>query len=137
MDTRLRHDSGISLSMSENTESSPESERPESVESTDECVEDVESAAFDPLSFINRPDSQLNGKGESHSLVVATVLEEVRIFRHRVSDGCIRNSFGIVCVCGCVYCPSVSLSRPNGQTYRLDIWHVGQVGGYLGQVRRS
>ncbi len=29
------------------------------------------------------------------------------------------------------------LSRPNRQTYRLEIWHGGQVEGYLGQVYRS
>ena len=36
--------------------------------------------------------------------------------------------------------PSVCLlplSRPNGQTYGLEIWHEGQVAGYLGQVCRS
>ncbi len=53
-------------------------------------------------------------------------------FYTRVSDGC--NSFGIVILCVCL---SVSLSQPNGQTYRLEFWHVGQIGGYLGQVRRS
>ncbi len=36
--------------------------------------------------------------------------------------GC--NIFGIVC-------PSVSLSKPNGQTYGPEIWHGGQVEGYL------
>ena len=51
------------------------------------------------------------------------------IFTPSVSDGC--NSFGIVILSVCL---SVSLSRPNGQTYRLEFWHVGQVEGYLGQV---
>ena len=32
---------------------------------------------------------------------------------------------------------SVSLSRPNGQTYSREFRHVGQVEGYLGQVLRS
>ena len=41
----------------------------------------------------------------------------------------------ILCVC---VCPSVlSLSRPNRQTYRREIWHGGQVVGYLGQILRS
>ncbi len=34
-------------------------------------------------------------------------------------------------------CVSVSLSRSNGRTYRLEIWHGGQVEGYLGRVYRS
>ncbi len=34
-------------------------------------------------------------------------------------------------------CPSVSLSRLNGQTYELEYWHGGQVEGYLGQIRKS
>ncbi len=50
------------------------------------------------------------------------------IFTPRVNDGC--NSFGIVILCVCL---SVSLSCPNGQTYRLEFLHVGQVEGYLGQ----
>ncbi len=54
------------------------------------------------------------------------------VFTPSVSDGC--NSFGIVILCVCV---SVSLSRPNEQTYRLEFWHVGQVEGYLSQVWRS
>ena len=29
------------------------------------------------------------------------------------------------------------LSQPNGQTNGLEFWYVGQVEGYLGQVRRS
>ncbi len=43
------------------------------------------------------------------------------------------------CVCVSV-CPCVRvlpLSQPNGQTYRLEFWHGGQVEGYLGQVHRS
>ncbi len=39
-------------------------------------------------------------------------------------------------VCLCVR-PSVSLSRLNGQTYKLEFWHGCQVEGYLGQVYRS
>ncbi len=46
--------------------------------------------------------------------------------------GC--NSFGIVCVS---VCPSVSLSRLNGQTYKLEFWHGHQVEEYLGQGHRS
>ena len=46
--------------------------------------------------------------------------------------GC--NSFGIVCVS---VCPSISLCRLNGQTYRLEFWHGGQMGGYVGQGLRS
>ncbi len=46
--------------------------------------------------------------------------------------GC--NSIDIVCVSVCL---SVSLSRPNGRTYRLEFQHGGQVEGYLGQVNRS
>ena len=46
----------------------------------------------------------------------------------RVSDGC--NSFDIVCVSVCV----LPLSSVNGQTYRPEFQHVGQVEGYLGQV---
>ncbi len=38
-------------------------------------------------------------------------------------------------VCLCV-CASVSLSQLNGWTYRLEFRYVGQVEGYLGQVRR-
>ncbi len=37
-------------------------------------------------------------------------------------------------------CPSVSLlplSWPNGQMYRLEFWHGGQVEGYLVQGHRS
>ncbi len=42
-----------------------------------------------------------------------------------------------VCVCVCVclsVCPSVSLSRLNGETYKLEIWQGCQVKGYLGRV---
>ena len=43
-----------------------------------------------------------------------------------------------LCVCVCV---SVRLSsspyRPNGQTYRIESLHGGQVEGYLGQGYRS
>ncbi len=39
-----------------------------------------------------------------------------------------------MCVCVCVY---LSRLRPNGQTYRPEFWHVGQVEGYLGQGHRS
>ena len=50
------------------------------------------------------------------------------------------NNFDIMCECVNVWvcvCLSVSLSWPNGQTYRPEFWHEGQVGGYLGQVSRS
>ncbi len=53
--------------------------------------------------------------------------------------GC--NSFDIVCVCVCVcvcLCVCVlPLSRLNRQTYRLEFRYVGQLEGYLGQLRRS
>ncbi len=39
-----------------------------------------------------------------------------------------------VCLCVCL---SVLLYRPNGQTYRLEFLHGGQVEEYLGKVRRS
>ncbi len=41
------------------------------------------------------------------------------------------NSFDIVCLSVCL---SVSLSQPNGQTYKLEFWHGGLVEGYLGQL---
>ena len=42
-----------------------------------------------------------------------------------------------VCLCVCVCVCVLPLSQPNGRTYGLKIWHVGQVEGYLGQVCRS
>ncbi len=44
------------------------------------------------------------------------------------------NSFDIVCVSLCV---AISLSQPNGRTYRLEFWHGGQVEWYLSRVDRS
>ncbi len=47
---------------------------------------------------------------------------------------------GVIVLTSCV-CPSVCLCvttlQPKRQTYRPELWHVGQVEGYLGQVWRS
>ncbi len=43
------------------------------------------------------------------------------------------SAMGVIVLASCVSV-SVSLSWPNGQTYRLEFWHVGQVEEYLGQV---
>ncbi len=51
---------------------------------------------------------------------------------HLWREGC--NSFDIDCVSVCL---SVSLSKPNGKTYRLEFWQGGQVEGYQGQGQRS
>ncbi len=49
------------------------------------------------------------------------------IFTPHVSD-----VMGVIVLTSSV-CLSVSLFQPNGQTYRLEFWHGGQVEGYLGQ----
>ncbi len=42
-----------------------------------------------------------------------------------------------VCLCVCLSVCLLPFSWPNVQTYGLEFRHVGQVEGYLGQVRRS
>ena len=63
---------------------------------------------------------------------VAGCFQSVCVFTSHISD-----VMGVIvltsCVCVCLsVCPSVSLYRPKGKTYRLEFLHGGQVEGYLG-----
>ncbi len=44
-----------------------------------------------------------------------------------------RHVTGVIVLTLCV-CVSISCSMPNGQKNRLELWHLGQVKGYLGFV---